>query len=142
MTLQVWNVQTGTLLWTYTEDIEDVWRVAFSPDRTTIVSAGPDRFLHLWNTKTGEHLHTFGHTHWGAGWGLGMAFSPDGQTIASGDLHNTIRVWDVDTREILRTLTGHKAMVESVTFSPDGQTFASGSVDGTVLLWKHASVKK
>ena len=60
---------------------------------------------------------------------------PDNQKIASGDMHNTIQVWDVDTREILRTFTGHKAMVQSVTFSPDGQTLASGSLDGTVLLW-------
>ena len=64
-----------------------------------------------------------------------MSFSPDGQTLASGSWE-MVRLWDVNTGKHLRTFTGHKDWVNSVSFSPDGQTLTSGSSDGTVLLWK------
>ena len=39
------------------------------------------------------------------------------------------------TGELLKTLTGHTSIVESVAYSPDGHTLASGAWDGTVRLW-------
>jgi len=40
---------------------------------------------------------------------------------------------------LLRTLSGHTFIVNSVAFSPDGQTLASGSYDTTIKLWHLAS---
>jgi len=39
------------------------------------------------------------------------------------------------TGQGLRTLSGHKGFVASVTFSPDGTMLASGSYDDTIKLW-------
>jgi WD40 repeat protein len=70
---------------------------------------------------------------------LSIAFSPNGQTLASGSIDETIKLWNWRTGEIIRTFTGHSAIVWSVAFSPDGQTLASGSHnghDGTIKIWR------
>jgi WD40 repeat protein len=36
----------------------------------------------------------------------------------------------------IRTLSGHRHIVDSVAISDDGQTLASGSADNTIKLWK------
>ena len=38
-----------------------------------------------------------------------------------------IRLWNANTGELIKTLTGHTSVVNSVVFSPDGNTIASGS---------------
>ena len=43
------------------------------------------------------------------------------------------------TVELIRTLSGHTALVCSVTFSPDGRLLASGSWDETIKLWEVAT---
>jgi WD40 repeat protein len=43
--------------------------------------------------------------------------------------------------KLLHTLTGHRAIVNSVAFDPQGGTLASGSHDNTVMLWDSQSGK-
>ncbi|HDN26878.1 MAG TPA: hypothetical protein ENG03_07245 [Thioploca sp.] len=43
--------------------------------------------------------------------------------------------WDVSSGNLIRTLTGHKNSVYSVTFSPEGK-LASGYRDGMIKLWR------
>ena len=46
-----------------------------------------------------------------------------------------VPLWDASTGSKLWVLTGHGALVLSVSFSPDGTTIASGSWDFTARLW-------
>jgi WD40 repeat protein len=45
-----------------------------------------------------------------------------------------VRLWDVATGQVLRILSDHTDVVNSVAFSPDGKMLASGSDDLTVIL--------
>ena len=120
--------------------------VAYSPDRTKIVSGGskkiPGKYfwsedksvgeIKIWNANTGQCLKTLeGHSDVVRS----VAYSPDGTKIISGSLDKTIKIWDANTGECLKTLEGHSGEVKSVAYSPDGTKIISSSSDYTIKIW-------
>jgi len=78
-----------------------------------------------------------------------VAFSPDGQLLASAGGDKTVRLWETATGGPVRTLTGHRSVVEAVAFSPDGRWLASAAgldprfltsgADKNVRVWEPVS---
>ena len=88
--------------------------------------------IKLWNTHTGQCLHTLeGHTEGIAS----VALSADGLILASGSEDHTIKLWNTQTGWLLCTLTGHTKAVTSVALSADGLMLVSGSDDETINIW-------
>jgi WD40 repeat protein len=128
----LFDIETGEELRRFSGHTSGLWRVAFSPDGGTALSASWDNTLILWDVENGEKLHQFlGHS----GWVTDVAFSPDGHTALSASADNTLILWDVDRRAEIRRFLGHSDAVTSVAFSPDGRTAISGSADDTLRLW-------
>jgi len=66
--------------------------VAWSPDRTTIASAGGD--VQLWNSFSGKHIFTYTkHATANTSEVLAVAWSPNGKYIASGGMEGTAQIW-------------------------------------------------
>jgi WD40 repeat protein/serine/threonine protein kinase len=63
-----------------------------------------------------------------------VAFSPDGDRIAAAGSDHIVRVWDVETGQLLRTLRGHKDVVNAIAFGSDS-VLASASKDHTARIW-------
>src|SRR5436190_709519 len=82
-----------------------VYRVAFSPDGTRLVSAGGDgdATVKIWNPQTGELLRTLSGHDRGV---YNVAFSPDGKRVASAGHDHTVSIWDAGNGERLRTISG------------------------------------
>lgn len=112
--------------------VNGVDRVSFSPNGTTMATAGADQTVRLWDVASRQQLATLtGHTdavH-------GVAFSWDGRLVASAGQDARVRLWEVASRQEHAVFTepgGHA--VFDVVFSPDGRTLAFASADGTVTL--------
>jgi WD40 repeat protein len=107
-------------------------RVVFSPNGTTMATAGVDHTVRLWDVASRQQLATLtGHTdavH-------GVTFSWDGRLVASAGQDAQVRLWEVASRQEYAMFTGPGGQaVFDVVFSPDGRTLAFASADGTVTL--------
>ena len=111
---------------------DQVSRVVWSADGSTLASSSRDQTIRLWNASSGSYravLH--GHT---AG-AKGLAFTPGGRSLLSGGGDGKLRVWDAASGECVRTLQGYAAALGDVDWSPDGAQLVSGGTDGLVTIY-------
>jgi WD40 repeat protein len=79
--VRVWDVETGGIWITLLEQPGVIWTVAFSPDSSTIATAGNFQSIKLWDAATGQEktsLDCF------TGGVFALAFSPDGRHLVAG----------------------------------------------------------
>ena len=122
--------------------------LAFSPDCNSLISAGEDMTIRVWNMLTAKTIRVWNtvtakEIYRIAGVGkLGLALSPDGKILAA-IAGCTIRMWEVNTGTEVLAFDGHRDKVQTIALSPDGKTLASvGISNKTVHLWDTASSKE
>ena len=108
--------------------------MAFSPDNSTLVSAG-DRSLTIWTggPEYERRLECKGETY------HCLSFSPDGRTLALGAEDGSVRLWEMPSAREQGALQDHSGTIRSVAFSPDGRHLVSASQKGRVVLWDVSS---
>lgn len=138
--LRVWDLNSG--------DASKTWKTAnnlplraacFSPDGNSLVSAGAERTIDIWDTRQRTRVAALdGHNQEI----YALTISPNGQWIASGDSGGVIRLWHLPTRRALASLEGHADSVMSLCFSPDNDRLASVSLDGSIRVWDLAFYRR
>ena len=134
-----WNVTTGRQMQPRLEHQGTVNCIAFSPDRSRLVTGSEDKTIRIWNVSTGDLDQNLPYLHDSSV--FDVRYSPDGAWIAScafvepGSEERTFKLWDARTGAVVHTLGNFVGTVRALAFSPDGKVIASGTADGTITLW-------
>ncbi|MEM7030803.1 MAG: BTAD domain-containing putative transcriptional regulator, partial [Chloroflexota bacterium] len=132
----LWDVQTGDIVYQFSEHASPVLDVVFHPNGETAFSADADGNIIHWVANSGKVVRRFsGHE----GTASVLAIDPKGDQLLSGGADQAVILWDVQQGEIIQRYVGHTAEITAVTFSPDAQRFLSGGADNLVFLWDTAS---
>jgi RNA polymerase sigma factor (sigma-70 family) len=145
---RVWNLrrQDETLMLPHQEG----YGLDFSPDGTTLATAGWDKKLRFWDTATGkltkEHTAT-PPTQSIPGareitdtrlWDV--AYAPDGSRIVAVDMNGLLWSWDADTMKLRFVVhTGDIFRYNCLTYSRDGLWLATGGAGGKPKVWDAAT---
>ncbi len=105
--------------------------LAFSADSAYVASSGHDGTIKLWDTRSGQELHTFQKSV-NEVVGNHIAFSPQGSLLAAAEA-----IWDVESKQVMHTLDRGKC--GPVAFSPDGSLLAATFFGQPIKLWDVAS---
>ncbi|KAM1765611.1 hypothetical protein ACFX11_004719 [Malus domestica] len=88
-----------------------VLALAVSSDGRYLASGGLDRHVHLWDTRTREHILAFpGHR----GPVSCLTFRQGSSELFSGSYDRTVKIWNVEDRAYINTLFGHQGEVLSI----------------------------
>ena len=118
-----------------------ITRLAFSNDGGRLISAGEDKVIRIWDTRTGRVEQTIrGEIAPGQqGKIIALAVSPDGRMMATGGWMpgdtGAIRLHSLPSGEISAVLLGSVNVTLCLAFSADNRFLASGSADGGVRIW-------
>ena len=130
LTLQLWAVPSGKLLWTTSESA--FYMCAFSPDSTRLAGLAADANLAFWNTADGKIERHFPRQNGS----VGVIFNTDNRTLwmtvnkfSFGQIPmippaGEIQLWDPKTGQLLRTLKGQPNAISKLAVSPDEKTLA------------------
>jgi RNA polymerase sigma factor (sigma-70 family) len=110
--------------------------IAFTPDSKTLLAAGIDDSLILWDVATGNERRRLkeGFTNLFA-----MALSADGKLIASAVGGKTIRLTDLASGRDRFGTDGHQHAIWSATFAANGTMAATVGGGNDIFLWETAT---
>jgi WD40 repeat protein len=111
---------------------DTVFGICFSPDSTKLATGGADKFVKVFEVKTGKFLKSFeGHTHHV----LDVGWKSDGKLIASAGADNVVKVWDYEKGEQVRTFGNQSKQITRLLFKGKTSEIIICSGDHTVRYW-------
>jgi serine/threonine protein kinase len=130
----LWDVATGAVLKRMNNGHPEVVTVAFGPDETWAVTGGNDKFVRLWNLKTGEERSKFNLSTNVAK----LVMFRDGKRMLVGSNVRAarLRVLALNPYQTTTLAAGpEKFGMLAVALSPDEKSALAGGASGLIGLW-------
>jgi len=131
-TARLFDAKSGELEETYDGHGEPVFAVGFSEDGKRVFSAGRDRKLHAWQIKDAKKSFE---TRGFESEVLQLHIAGDQLFSCSADKQVRQHKLAEKKAELVRTYSGHRDVVYSLSYHGPTQRLASGSFDGEVRVW-------
>jgi ribosomal RNA-processing protein 9 len=142
-----WDVESGALLNRAKGSRAGVYRsdgktpsghrgavlaTAISSDSRYYASGGVDRFVHVWDARTDELVHSFaGHRDTVSA----LAFRHGSADLYSGSHDRTVKAWNVADMAYVDTLYGHQSEINAIDALHRPRAITAGA-DNTVRVWR------
>lgn len=129
--ISIWETASSRLLKSWTAHNDGIRSLAFSPDGTTVYSAGGDGFIRGW-TAAGDTLFSLdngGVPLWS------IAVSSTGDTLLSAGVEYPVKLWLPETGSQAKPIFGHLNEIYHLAYSRSGEKFVSSSWDHTARVW-------
>ncbi|WP_372371423.1 DUF4062 domain-containing protein [Candidatus Uabimicrobium sp. HlEnr_7] len=128
-TAKIWDISTRQCLFTMPHS-DWVNSVQFSEDGQQIFTAGRDRMIRVFNSRSGEELYKLtGHKN------SVQDIAVFKDILVSVSKDREVRMWQISTKQCIKILDDHKTSIRCVVFHPNGSFFASGAKDGEICVW-------
>ena len=121
-TVKLWDVQTGGVIKTFSDDTSVVSAASISPNGITVALGTKNGAIRLWDVRTGKcrSVETRQDSQITV-----ISFSPiDPRRLLSASWHTTVRQWDVDGIQI-GTSYNETDRVDHLSYTLDGTRFVS-----------------
>jgi WD40 repeat protein len=120
-------------------DVPETTALCFLPDGKTLLAAGLDGRVHIFDVASRKETSAFA-AHTGGVWSA--ALSPNGKTLITGGGDKLVKLWDAGGYKLLQTFEGSAQALLAVALSPDGKLLAGGGADGVICTWDVATGKR
>ena len=136
--LVYWTANTGGIIKELNPDSIYAYRLAISPDLSTLaVASSSNPLIRLINIGTGEIIRTLSghgdHTYV-------IAFSRDGKYLATDASDNGVALWRIADGQLVRIMkTSSADNLTSVCFNGDNSFIICGYESGRIRLWSSSS---
>ncbi|TYH84808.1 hypothetical protein ES332_D02G221000v1 [Gossypium tomentosum] len=114
-TVKLWNVQTGAQLYTF--NFGSPARAVWGPLNRTIVSAGEDAVIRIWDSETGKLLREADKESGHKKTITSLTKSADCSHFLTGSLDKSSKLWDTRTLTLIKTYVTERP-VNAVAMSP------------------------
>ncbi|WP_166821787.1 WD40 repeat domain-containing protein [Thalassoroseus pseudoceratinae] len=131
------NSESGQRLWKHdTAHDGRIHSLTLSADGEQIITAGQDRYVRVWETKTGKRIHDLNDHDSEV---MAAAMHPHGKSVVAGDVLGVVKEWDLQSRKCVRDLDLSRmhfydrdqdvAGLKHLRFLDDGATLVAAGMD-------------
>ena len=136
---RLWDVGAKKIRGTLQEHLDWVRGLAFSPDRSKLVTVDQAGQIKLWNTADGSLLQTHKEPVRGT---RKIVFEPNGTHFAVCGFDSNVRIYDSATGRLATTLPTHGTNNRAIAYSPDGNFLAVAGRTGVVRVWNTSNFEQ